>query len=252
MKNKITILLMLISTISYAQKTKKLKENAGYGKAKFYVLKSDEVTKHGEYKITSYTPPFRNVVLGNYSNGKREGIWTEKYDQSGSQIGIQGNYENDAKVGIWKYYNSKGKLLQEFDFDKNEFVSNSECETENEFMVETDGVIKTIKLTCPPTTIGGLQIFTKYLYRQITKKYPFEINSSSRTTINIDETLSFFVSKDGNLENIEYSGKDENEELAKVIEDFLSENNDSWISGKLNNENVRAKVSIPIRIRMMF
>ncbi|MFT5791712.1 MAG: antitoxin component YwqK of YwqJK toxin-antitoxin module [Saprospiraceae bacterium] len=252
MKNRIIILLLLISTISFAQKTKKVKENAGYGKAKFYIFKSDGVTKHGEYKITSYTPPFRNVVLGNYSNGKREGIWTEKYDQSGSQIRMQGNYENDIKVGVWKYYNSKGKLLQEFDFYKNEFITNLECKNKNEYDVETNGVIKSMKLTCPPTRIGGLQIFTKDLYRQITKKSPFEINSSGRTTINIDETLSFFVSKEGNLENIEYSGKEDNDELAKVIEVYLTENNDNWISGKLNDKKVKAKISIPIRIRMMF
>jgi hypothetical protein len=252
MKNKITILLILISTISVAQKTKKVKENAGYGKAKFYVLKSDGITKHGVYKITSYTPPFRNLVLGFYSNGKREGIWTEKYDQSGRRIRMQGNYKNDKKVGIWKYYNSKGKLLQEYDFDKNEFITNSECETKKEYEVETNGVIKKMKLTCPPTRIGGLLIFTKNLYRQITKKSPFEINSSGRTTINIDEKVSFFISKDNVLENIEYSGKADNNELSRVIEDYLIQNNDDWISGKLGNTKVRAKITIPIRIRMMF
>ncbi len=252
MKNKITILLLLISTISFAQKTKKVKENAGYGKAKFYVLKSDGITKHGEYKIASYTPPFRNVVLGNYNNGKREGLWIEKYDQSGSQIRMQGNYKNDKKTGIWKFYDSKGKLLQEFDFDKNEFISNSECGTEKEYEVYINGITENVKLTCPPTRIGGLKIFTKDLYRQIMKKSPFEINSSGRTTINIDETLNFFVSKEGRVENIEYSGKEENEELWKVIKDFFTENNDNWISGRLDDGKVKAMISIPIRIRIMY
>jgi hypothetical protein len=252
MKNKILLLLLLISTFAFAQKTKKVKENAGYGKAKFYVLKSDGVTKHGEYKTTSYTPPFRNVIKGNYINGKREGLWTEKYDQSGSQIRMQGNYQNDKKIGNWKYYDSNGNLIQEFDFDKNEFVSNSECKTDKNFEVELNGTIETKKLNCPPTRIGGLKIFTKDLYREITKKSPFEINSSGRTTINIDEVLSFFISKKGNIENIEYSGKDENEELAKVINNFLNENSENWVSGKLNNEKIKAKISIPIRIRMMY
>lgn len=249
---KIITLLLLTTTIGFAQKTKKIKENAGYGKAKFYVLKSDRVTKHGEYKITSYTPPFRNIVRGNYLNGKREGLWIEKYDQSGGQIRIKGNYKNNKEIGIWKYYSSKGKLLQEFDFDKNEFIFNSECDSELEYEVQGNGFIEKMKLTCPPTRIGGLQIFIKDLYRQITRKSPFEINSKGRTTINIDEKLSFFISKEGNIENIEFSEKKENKELSKVIEDFLLENNDNWISGKLNNEKVKAKISIPIKIRMMF
>jgi|TARA_B110000240_G_scaffold185_1_gene176 hypothetical protein len=252
MKNKILLLLLLTSTFAFAQKTKKIKENAGYGKAKFYVLKSDGVTKHGEYKTTSYTPPFRNVIKGNYINGKREGLWTEKYDQSRSPIRMQGNYQNDKKIGNWKYYDSKRNLIQEFDFDKNEFVFNSECETDKKFEVELNGSIETKKLNCPPTRIGGLKIFTKDLYREITKKSPFEINSSGRTTINIDEDLSFFISKKGNIENIEYSGKYENEELAKVINNFLNENSENWVCGKLNNEKIKAKISIPIRIRMMY
>lgn len=252
MKNKIVLLLLLTSTFAFAQKTKKVKENAGYGKAKFYVLKSDGVTKHGEYKTTSYTPPFRNVLKGNYMNGKREGLWIEKYDQSGSQIRMQGNYQNDKQIGNWQYYDSKGNLIQEFDFDKNEFVSNSECETDNSFEVELNGTIETKKLTCPPTRIGGLKIFTKDLYSEITQKSPFEINSSGRTTIDIDEVLSFFISKKGNIENIEYSGKEENEELAKVITNFLNENSENWVSGKLNNDTVKAKILIPIRIRMMY
>ncbi|WP_347375042.1 hypothetical protein [Aequorivita sp. Q41] len=252
MRNKILILLLLTATVVFAQKTKKVKENAGFGKAKFYVLKSDGVTKHGEYKTTSYTPPFRNVITGTYSNGKREGFWTEKYDQSGSQIRMQGNYQSDKKIGKWEYYDSRGNLIQEFDFDTNEFVSNSECETDKDFEVELNGVLEIKKLNCPPTRIGGLKIFTKDLYREITKKSPFEINSSGRTSINIDEVLSFFISKEGNIENIEYSGKEENEELAKVINNFLKENNENWVSGILNNEKIKAKISIPIRIRMIY
>ncbi|MBU3011819.1 hypothetical protein KO506_10420 [Polaribacter vadi] len=252
MKNKILILLILITSFSFAQKTQKAKENAVYGKAKFYVLKSDGITKHGEYKITSYTLPFRNMVLGNYVNGKREGLWTEKYDQSGNQVKIQGNYKSDENVGKWKYYDSKGKLIQEFDFDKNEFVSNSECGTDKDFEIEVNGVLETKKLNCPPTRIGGLNIFIKDLYREITKKSPFEVNSSGRTTININEILSFFISKEGNIENIEYSGKEKNKELSKVINDFLKENNKNWVSGILNKEKVNAKISIPIKIRMMY
>lgn len=250
---KITLLVILLtSTVSFAQKTEKMKENAGYGKAKFYVLKSDGITKHGEYKITSYTPPFRNIVEGNYKNGQRDGVWIEKYDQSGSQIRIQGNYDNGEKIGEWKYFDSKGELIQVFDFEKNELTTNSECGTDKEFEVEINETLETKKLTCPPTRIGGIKIFTKDLYREITKKTPFEINSSGRTEINIDETLSFFVTKEGVLENIQFSGKEKNQELAKVVEDYLEENKDGWISGEVDDEKIKAKIIIPIRIRMMF
>ena len=252
MKIRILFLLLLSTTILFGQKTKKIKENAGYGKAKFYVLKSDGITKHGEYKITSYTPPFRNVVKGNYNNGKREGLWIEKYDKSGRKIRFQGNYKNGEKIGNWNYYDSKGNLTQTFDFDKNEFTTNSECGVNKSYEIEVNGEIETKKLSCPPTRIGGIIIFTKDLYREITKKSPFEINSNGRTAINVDESLTFFVTKEGIIESIQYSGKEKNKKLAQVIDNYLSNNKSNWISGRINNEKVKAKIIIPIKIRMMY
>ena len=55
MKRIITILLITISTISFGQEVKKMKESKNYGKATFYVLKSDMKTKHGKYSIKGYT-----------------------------------------------------------------------------------------------------------------------------------------------------------------------------------------------------
>ncbi len=252
MRIRILLLLLLSTTLLFGQKTKKIKENAGYGKAKFYVLESDGITKHGEYKIISYTPPFRKIVKGNYSNGKREGLWVEKYDKSGKKVRFQGTYSNGEKIGKWNYYDSKGSLTQTFDFDKNEFTTNSECGGNNNYEVEVNGEIENKKLTCPPTRIGGIRFFTKDLFREITKKLPFEINSSGRTTINIDEKLSFFITKEGIIESIQYSGREKNKELAKVIDNYLLDNKSNWISGKINNEKIKAKIIIPIRIRMMF
>lgn len=251
-KNLFVIVLLLITSMSFAQNTKRLKENAGYGKAKFYVLQSDEKTKHGEFKITSYTPPFRNLVLGNYSNGKRDGLWTEKYDQAGNQVRIKGSYDKGEKIGEWKYFDSEGNLIQVFDYDKGALTMNSECGEKTSFTVEVSGDLKTRELTCPPTRIGGLKIFTKDLYREIYKVTPFEINSPGRTNISIDENLSFFISPEGAIEEIKYSGAQKNEQLDKVIKNYLSANKDGWISGEIDGEKVKAQLNIPIRIRMMF
>jgi len=252
MNKNILILILLITTSTFSQKTTKKKENAVYGKAKFRVLKSDGTTRHGEYKITSYTPPFRNLMKGNYENGKKEGLWIELFDKSGSPTRISGLYKSGNKIGEWKYFDSDGELTQVFDFDKMDLTTNSECGDNKDYEVKVEGHIETKKLTCPPTRIGGLKIFTKDLYREITKKSPFEINSSGRTNISINETLSFYINTDNNIEEIEYTGIETNEELAEVITNYLSENNEGWISGKIDNDKVNAKIIIPIRIRMMF
>jgi len=254
MKKNLCLLpiLLFVTLVSFGQKTKKIKENAVYGKAKFYVLKSDETKKHGKYKITSYTPPFRNLVKGNFIDGKKDGLWIEKYDQGGGQVKIKGKYDLGKKIGEWKFYNSEGKLIQVYDYKQNRLVTNAECGGNDVFEVKLSDKIEEKKLTCPPTRIGGTANFRKELFREIANKSPFEINSKGRTNINIDETLSFFISKEGEIKEINYSGSEKNQELTNVIKNFISLNNDDWISGKLNDEKVEAKLTIPVRIRMMY
>ena len=173
MRIRILLLLLLSTTLLFGQKTKKIKENAGYGKAKFYVLESDGITKHGEYKIISYTPPFRKIVKGNYSNGKREGLWVEKYDKSGKKVRFQGTYSNGEKIGKWNYYDSKGSLTQTFDFDKNEFTTNSECGGNNNYEVEVNGEIENKKINVSTYSNWRNKIFYKRLIPRNNKKITF-------------------------------------------------------------------------------
>ncbi|RLK00072.1 toxin-antitoxin system YwqK family antitoxin [Tenacibaculum discolor] len=252
MKKTIILFLILTSTSIFSQKTKKVKENAGFGKAKFHVLLSDGITKHGDYKITSYTPPFRNLTKGQYINGKREGLWVEKYDKSGNKIRVQGNYKNNQRIGIWKFYNAKGDIIHEFDYDKNIFIKNSECGSIREFEVVVNSEIKVMKLSCPPTRIGGLYNFVKGLYNEITFKAPFDINDKGRTKINIEEKVTFWVNKEGEVQDINYSAENENEGLTKIIYDYIEKNKTNWFSGRINDEKLTTKINIPIRINMMF
>ena len=122
-----------------------------------------------------------------------------------------------------QYYNSKGKLIQEFDFNENLFVTNSECETRRTNMMHRNKwSYKGFEINLSSYKNRWTSNFYKKLISvQISKKSPFEINSSGRTTINVDETLSFFVSKEPNLENIEYSGKEDNEDLEKGNNDLF-------------------------------
>lgn len=244
--------LLFATILSFGQKTKKVKENAVYGKAKFYVLKSDETIKHGEYKITSYTPPFRNLVKGKFVNGEKDGLWVEKYDEGGGQIKVQGNYDHGKKIGEWKYFNSEGKIIQVYDFERDLLITNAECGYNELFEVKVNGKTEQKRLTCPPTRIGGIAIFKKELFREIVNKSPFKINPKGRTDININETLSFFISEEGEIKGIYYSGAEENQELASLINNYLLNNSEGWISGKIDEEKLEAKLTIPVRIRMMF
>jgi hypothetical protein len=254
MKN-ITILLLLTFTINLsAQKLKKMSENLVYAKGKYYVLKTDLKTRHGKYYARSYTPPFRKLITGQYLNGKKTGIWIEKYDKRGNITKSKGEYLNDLKIGLWKYYLRNGKLSQEFDHDKNIVISsyrtNNSLKKKYEIIFNNE-VIESY-LDSPPTYIGGEAFLMFGLHHVISKKSPFEISENERTIININERVSFYVSKSGKVEKIELTGKEKNKKLYNVLKDWLNETGDNWIPGVLNNKKIAAKLEFPIRIKMQF
>lgn len=103
----------------------------------YTVLKSDKLTKHGEY--ISYFQTIKNKNLnkqirkgifqadeyirlkGTYNNGKKDGEWIE-YSKP-RELKSKGNYDNNKKVGIWMTSKEKGKVFERFDFDNNTKLS---------------------------------------------------------------------------------------------------------------------------------
>ena len=114
----LTAFLILLVGRSNAQETeRKVIRGKNGDKEEFYVLRSDNNIRHGSYeKKTGFSH-----TIGNYKNGTKDGVWTEF--STGSKLRSRGSYANDARVGIWKFYNWEGELEQEFDFSKNELLS---------------------------------------------------------------------------------------------------------------------------------
>ena len=251
MRKIFTISILLFTVLSFGQDVKKKKENTRNGKATYYVRKSDMKTKHGEYKIKAYSGS-AILVSGTYSNGKKEGLWTERYYSKGRNLKSSGNYQNDKKIGKWIFYNMQGEIVQEYDFNKNELITSTECGDELEYDVYLDNELTKIKLDCPPSYIGGKEFLTYELTQKITASFPFKINEKGRANIKFNNVISFFIDKNGNVENVEFKDKVENSELEKFIRDLIKERKGEWIAGKLNNEKVKAKMKIGIGFRLMY
>lgn len=251
MKRIITILLITISTISFGQEVKKMKENKNYGKATFYVLKSDMKTKHGKYSIKGYTGRAL-IVEGNYSNGKKDGIWTERYYRKGRNLKSQGKYENDIQVGNWTFYDFKGEPVQEYDFDNNKLITSKECSTDKEYDVIIEDKPVKSKLDCPPSYIGGYSFLIYELNQKIMTSFDFPVNKKGRTEIKINSNISFLLKKDGTIENIQYSEPLENEKLKDFIKSQINEKRGKWLVAELNGSKLDSKMNIPIRINIMY
>jgi len=109
---------------------------------KYYVLKTDKKTKHGEY-VSYYTvtdEEYKKVKKGTllveyiqkekgyYKFGKKDSIWTEYFApqrisiNGGKQTsygGVKsvGSYKDDKKVGIWQ--TAKNEITERYDYDNN-------------------------------------------------------------------------------------------------------------------------------------
>ena len=96
MKTILSILLLLqVSAISIAQKTKKMYIKSDYPSFSetYYVLKSDKSTRHGRY--------------------------TKRFM---GKITKQGMYEHGVKTGIWEYYDRNGDLVHKVDLENNKLI----------------------------------------------------------------------------------------------------------------------------------
>lgn len=148
MKRKILTFITLLWTLTAtAQETKlvTIKTN-GQISEKYYVLKSDKKTKHGEYvsfyhvtdeeykevKKGTLSDEYIRKEKGYYKFGKKDSIWTEYFaPQRSSKNGgrqtsyggvkSEGRYKDDKKVGIWQ--TAKNEITERYDYDNNKKLS---------------------------------------------------------------------------------------------------------------------------------
>jgi antitoxin component YwqK of YwqJK toxin-antitoxin module len=256
MKRIITFVLLTFSVFSFSQEVEKMQKRTKYGQAVFYVLKSDMTTKHGKYTITSNNIVRGNdgkaiMVEGNYNYGKKDGFWTKRYFMSRGKIQSQGNYENDIQVGKWTFYEFNGEIVQEYDFDNHKLLMTKECGTDKEYVVYIEDIYMKSKLDCPPSYIGGYEFLIFELNEEISTSFKFS-RKEEGGRIKIVSNVSFFLKKDGVIENIEFRQSMKNEKLKKFIENKIHDKQGKWIVAELNGSKIDSKVNIPIKIDIRY
>ncbi|MBU0765424.1 MAG: TonB family protein [Bacteroidetes bacterium] len=116
MKSGLKILCLVLSFLStgicFSQKPVKTRKEIKYSagemiKEEFYVLKNSPDVKQGHY---NYFFRARNMIRGNYDNGKKEGEWIY-YNFRGQKI-ISGNYHLDEKNGTWQYFADNRRICE--------------------------------------------------------------------------------------------------------------------------------------------
>lgn len=232
MNRMILFTFLFAPLLVFGQKTKRIKVKDEYKLVTevYYVLKSDESVKHGQYQKLKE----KEIVLinGFYKNGLKDSIWAE-FSWDGTKLKSLGSYVNDSKIGVWEYYDFRGELEQKYDhtqykllYDKNILMSRDSAFT---IIIGNDS-IKT-KLDHGPVYIGGSTLMRQPLF---TLNFPEEAIANR---ISGKVQISFVVDKNGKAINhkvkagIGYGCDEEALRVVKLIED-------NWIPGQLNGKPV--------------
>jgi hypothetical protein len=125
---KALILLILVFSCDslLAQDLVKQKDSLRFGKAKYYVLKSDKNIKHGSSFIKSYLGT-KAILYGQYSYGEKDGEWMERYPDYSMSLKSVGQYNKGEKIGLWNYYDLDGEKSQVYNHSSNTLIYPKIC-----------------------------------------------------------------------------------------------------------------------------
>ena len=215
MRILLTLLLLTTSVYLFGQDSKKKTISNDYPpfKETFYVLKSDQETKHGEYKKT-------------YGG-----------------LSVKGQFENNKKVGVWEYYDRKGQLEQKIDFSVNKIIFTKPMTLIKNYFVKDGDSFKEATPEETPIFQGGQSAIIYYIWNL---RYPAD---ARRMGTEGKVLISATITEDGKIidEKIEDGpGYGLREEALRVIQMIP----DEWIPGKIDGKNIDIKIIIPVSFKL--
>lgn len=222
----LVIAFAAIALHGYTQQVKQvsMKISDEHVKEKYYVLKDDMLTKHGEYRKYHRK---ELVEKGYYKNGVKEGAWS--YYSYGALIG-HGTYTNGEKSGEWMYFDRKGQMIQKYDHTK-------------KVVLYDVNYTNDIPGQQSPVFIGGDEMMKSVLHQNL--RIPNDLPRKTITTVHI----SFVIAPDGSMESVNVKNADKHHaSLVKEAERVIRLLDGSFVPGRMNNANVRVQLTIPIKI----
>lgn len=194
--------------MQFGQETKKIKNDNEV----YFVLKTDKNIRHGNYQ--------------------------KKYNDASTMI--NGYYKNGSKDSIWDFYNSDGKILQKFDYSKNEIVFYIPDAKDKQIKRKLSGA-DTMQVTLErfPLYLGGDALMLQPLHNV---KYPTD---ALKNNIKRRVYISFTIDKTGTATNhkvLKGIGGGCDEEALRVVKSIP----DYWLPGIYNGHAVDVDYVIPV------
>jgi len=216
MKKCLILAILFMPMFLFGQKTKLIKDKQT--NEIYYVLKSDNSTKHGEYQKIGN----KNVLL------------------------IKGYYKNGVIDSIWEFSNSMGEVVQKFDFTTKSLIyyKISESDQNKLYKVITDSASQYVLLDRPPIFVGGEDYFMQELMANI--QYPLDAFTNG---ISGRVSVSFVIDKNGETDSFKVLkpiGHGLDEEAVRVLKSLPN----NWLPGIYKGQPVNVEMIYPINFTL--
>lgn len=211
----VTFLALTLVTLAYGQDTKKksIENKTPYYKEVYYVLKSNQEVKHGEY---------------------------QKYTKAG--LAEKGQFENNIKAGVWEFYDYGGNLEQRFNYTSQTIEIIKPFDWIDKLWVIDEGELEEKTFDKKPCFIGGMSKIRRIWGIQ----YPVDARRSGISGVVI---ISATVTSDGKImdEKVEHGiGYGCDEEALRAVQAIPNE----WLPGKVEGANVDTRIFVPVTFKL--
>jgi hypothetical protein len=214
----ITFYLLLITSLTFAQETEeRLQKISKNTVALFHVLKDNPDVKHGLYQVR-----FKKTIAL-----------------------ASGLYDHDKRVGMWHFFNEKGKVMQNYNYDTNTLTYEQPDTGRRALQYIFDRPLKGTDMVTKPIRIGGK--YLGYLPYTMLYKKPSGMNYSTESiyvSSKQEALVELLVSPGGNLASYVihimdyFSGKQD----LDVNINLLNPEDKLFVAATINGEPVASRI----------
>jgi hypothetical protein len=182
---------------------------------RYYVFKSDPTIKQGPYKALFRR---RTVVAS-------------------------GNYTKNLKTGTWQFFDSAGKLVEKYDYDKSEFTYEAPAYAGEDFSYLFDDSLKSGDRLTRPIKIGGIY----YGYIPYVNLFQLPFNMFDVDPYDFDAYVELLISPMGRLADYNVhitSVTYEYDHLFKMDVNLFSPEDRTFIPATFNGKPVLTRIII--------
>jgi hypothetical protein len=196
-----------------------------------------ETTVH-KHKLTDRITEKISVLKSD--KGIRQGLYQAVSEQE--RAVASGSFDKDKKVGVWHFYDSQGRLVQNYDYTKKALLYEAVEDTTSNLRYYVDKVLTDTDRTTKPVKAGG-RYFGYIPYLQLFKLPPYLMEINRMVSVAVVELL---VSPYGRLADYKvhiYSGPTY-EKVFNMNLNALNEEDKIFIPATVNNQPIGCRIMI--------